>query len=123
MGVDLTLAMGIPAFTDESLLGRHGFLAYTRIGMERESLLFDRIMELPSKPMPVPVKWYHDKGIKPETNDPNGKPLRFVLAKDLGTIADCHHDNYYWCNSRTNMGALTFIRMLPPESIVVLYWH
>jgi hypothetical protein len=123
MGVDLTICPK----TYGSFEDNKWFLAYTRIGLERDYDLFAQI-DMPSrpgvrqvcdpKPLPATVRfdWYEDGGVKQRTDDPYGAPLRFVWAEELARVDVGRSSDW-------NKAALAFVRGLPPRTPIVLWWH
>ena len=109
MGLDLTL---LPA-RFRMLDGFHG---YDRLGMHRDPELFDQILALPSLELHRPLDWYGDEGIESLAADPYGNVLRFCQAGDLGRTAPAFRSTW-------NEAVLAFIRALPPETEIVLWWH
>lgn len=117
MGVDLTIApdrWSLPQGGE-----RDWWLANNRLDLLRNYHLYDQIKALPSSPLEPDTTfgWYGDDGVERETEDAYGNPLRYVRAGDLGTIPD-QPDYPAW-----NRAVLAFVRALPPETRIMLWWH
>lgn len=119
MGLDLTFCI-IPE-------NRDWWLGYDRLGTERDYALYSQISEIGRggsrpvmRPRPVPPEadfmWYGDEGLQEKLEDPYGEPLTYVLALDF------HKINLERVNDR-NRPVIEFIKMLPPQTRIVLYWH
>lgn len=69
-------------------------------------------------PKPIPksliVHVYEDEGIKIRKMDPYGDKLTYVTAGDLSKAKS---------ESAWNQGILTFIKTLPEDMPVILWWH
>ncbi len=117
MGVDLTLAFNVvPQVAPQ--IGGMRFLAYSRLRLSRNYDTWDLIKSVPSHPLPEPIDWYDDEGIKSVIVDPYGEPLRYAKAGDLGAIWD-----ELPAGDRWNLAVFLFLAGIPSETWVVLYWH
>lgn len=103
-------------------------LAYTRIALDRNYEIFGQIANIRGvkarvvcdpKPIPATVKfkWYSDEGLQERNYDAYGDPLKFVYAHELSKV-NLDSDAGAW-----NKAAFAFVRALPPDTIIVLWWH
>jgi hypothetical protein len=103
----------------------HGnrMLATTRLPLDRHYDLFSQLPgytreggdggAAPAVDFDVDV--YEDEGIRSTRKDAYGTPLRCVTAGELAAVNT--EDTSAW-----NKAAFAFIRALPPETLVVVYW-
>jgi hypothetical protein len=116
MGIDLTLMPG--KFTGGGRPILDWFLATERISLDRDYALQDRIRLVPTQPLPFGVRFrnYEDDGLKDRTDDQYDTPLTWCRAGDLAKVSD--GDCSPW-----NKAAMAFVRALPPDILIVLWWH
>jgi hypothetical protein len=86
MALDLTLVPQFAYYT-----GRSDFLAYNRLALDRQCLLFDEIAavaKIYAERIPASIEflWYDDGGIKERTTDPYGTSLTWIRAEDLTKV-------------------------------------
>ena len=114
MGVDLTLVPVVYPNVD-------WILAYTRIEMRgRWYGLWECLTKL-SKPLNHEISWYGDEGIKKESETPYGKPLTWVTAEQFikaVKIAKCKKDMV-----DLDKAAVAYVRALPPDMKIILWFH
>jgi hypothetical protein len=115
MGVDLTL---LPIRYDHQTW----WLAYDRIRFTGNYELHRRIRDVESCAMSSPVapkvlQWYGDNGIEDATTDRYGDPLRVVFAADLSKI-ELPDDITGWTRA-----TFEFVKSLPGDTKLVLWWH
>lgn len=110
MGIDLTVLPN--RFYDQPGFGD----GYNRLEFWREAKLFDRIRELKSFPLESDRRfaYYSDDGIEHTLTDAYGSPLQYVEAWEFINV---HSDNKW------NNAVIQFLRSLPLQMPVVLYWH
>lgn len=97
------------------------FLAYDRISLDRQYALFDAIRDqVDTFPLEDDTRfqWYGDEGLEDVREDPYGSPLRWCFAKDLSKIRLSVEDLSAW-----NRGVVAFVRSLPPDTKIVLWWN
>ena len=89
---------------------------YNRLAFWRDSELFEQIQKLPSSLLEAErgFVYYDDEGLDDSKTDGYGQPLRYVEA---GQFANINSDNTW------NEAVLTFLRSLPPEMPIILYWY
>lgn len=89
---------------------------FNRLGFWRESELFDRIRTLPSRKLETErdFVYYNDEGIDDCKVDAYDQPLCYVEARHFFGICS---------GNQWNKAVLIFLRSLPPEMPVVLYWY
>ena len=108
LGIDLTIvpdAYGLP--------GR--LLAYQRIEVGRDYSLYDRIRAAKPRVLGRGVDWYEDGGLRPRTTDPYGDELTFLTAGALVEV----ESGEFW----RSKAAWAYLSELPPETVVLLWWH
>ena len=123
MGMDLTVA---PIRHYEN---NNWWLAHTRIDFERNYEIFAQIsgehgrdksaQVLQPIPLPPTVKfdWYEDSGLLTRIEDSYGGKLTYVVANDFHTV-------YIPANTGIwNRRLIEFLRGLPAQMPVVLWWH
>jgi len=126
MGVDLTVC---PVRWDNT----HWWLLHERISFDRNYELFaqmgltgvedeagnDIVAVMEDSPVPEGkrVEVYGDEGIEVCTTTPYGDPLTFVRAKEFRKVKT---DKTI---GKWNLAVIRFLRALPPETPVVLWWH
>jgi hypothetical protein len=118
MGVDLTL---MPLTADHP-----GFpLAHSMLLVERRRTLWDAVEAVPSKPAEAPVSCFRGddvngkEGYGTRTKDCYGDALRLCRAGDLAALAD--HDGV--TSAPMNVAIWAFLKALPPDHRIALYWH
>jgi len=123
MGLDLTL---VPIRHHE---GMDWWLGHERLGLDRDGLghmILNRNedgqkLAAPLKPKRLPRKvhfdWYGDEGIERTTTDSYGDPLFYVKAGDLAKAAG------HWKGSPWNEAAMAFVKALPADTPIILWWH
>ncbi len=110
MGMNLTLAFD-----------RYGF-AGSILCFERHRLdwqdyeAFDRI-KAEAVPLADGVQWYGDEGLEERKEDPYGEPLTCMLAHSIARHLSAAPLR------RFDAATLTYLKALPPETRVVLWWH
>jgi len=113
MGLDLDLH---PVRWSE--LENAGWLLHNRISLERNYHLFDAIKSLTSpQPAPdscLPAFWYSDEGLRETYTDAYGDPLTYLLPKDFERL----ESEYPY-----NQAVIDFMRNLPPDMPIVLWWN
>lgn len=94
---------------------------FSRIGFQRDYLLFERIRELPAEPLPEGhlVDDYGDEGLEQTDKDNYGDRLQVVKAGEFKKIqVESIPDLSAW-----NLAAIAFLTHLPLEAPVILYWR
>jgi len=94
------------------------FLGTESLSFYRDYDLFDKIREFNSKLITeekIKFSEYSDTGLFERSDDPYGGPLTFVKAGQFSKIS-------YTKNSWNN-AVLQFLKLLPSETIVILYWY
>jgi hypothetical protein len=121
MGLDLTLA---PENYPSSW-----WLTFDRIRVDRDYRLYSQIAGLRGtagytqvcNPRPIPsnvkVQWYEDEGIKERKTDPYGSPLTYLTAGELLAVALPTNASPW------NKGVWAFLKELPPDTRILLWWH
>lgn len=107
MGLELTL---YPETTHKSPLG---FCGYDRLSFEREEHLVDQIKSINRQLLDRPLLINDEGGRHIESRDAYGLPLRQCSA---GALAHVSSGNDW------NNAVLAFVRALPPQTAIVLYW-
>lgn len=124
MGLDLTLIVNRfgDKFTDM-------FVATDRLSLYRDYSLFAQLSpdieaeegDCVCDPLPVPkdwsVEWHDDDGLRRITTDAYGSPLTYLTARDFEPV-EFGAKAYPW-----NVAVVDFVKSLPGETQVVLYWH
>lgn len=122
MGLDCTL---FPNNWDLGFLKLTGdMLATTTLDLDRDYRLFEKLPGYtrdghdggPAPVVDFSVGVYRDDGLKRTREDAYGDPLRQVTAGELAKVDTSE-------TSAWNQAAFAFVRALPPETIVVVYWH
>jgi hypothetical protein len=116
MGVDLTLM---------PLLEKDYWVSHALIRLERRRALWPKIEALGARPVPEPLTCF--QGVGPDgdpaygeiTQDPYGQPLTWLPAGELATL----HDDETVQDNWLNQAAWAYLRQMPPDWPVVLYWH
>jgi hypothetical protein len=95
MGLDLTLC-------PDSYPMLRSFLAYTRLGLDRDYRVFDQVGALPARPLAAgrSFRWYGDEGLVDRTEDPYGSALKCLTAGELAGVARKQR----WCCGGTEEG-------------------
>ncbi len=91
-------------------------LAYDRLALLRDYELFERIKKVPTTPVPM-IQNYEDEGIRNRTTDPYGDPLTRCTAGALSEIPE-PKGLHPW-----NRAVMAFVRALPGNTPIVLWWH
>ena len=109
MSVNLTLAVD-----------RYGFngpiLCYERHRLDWQDYeAFDRI-KAEAVPLTDGVQWYEDDGLKAWGEDPYGKPLTFMSAHSIARHLSAAPLRGF------DAATLAYLKALPPETRVVLWW-
>jgi hypothetical protein len=112
MGMDLDL--GIAKYAED--IGSW-WLLYDRLRLDRDYNLFDQFVVLTREPIPTDIKvdWYSDDGVQRIKEDAYGNLLRFVRAGEFNKIE-------LKKTSQWNKAVFSFLRQIPPDTPVVLYW-
>lgn len=110
MGIDL--AVHPNRYYDQPNFGD----GFNRLAFRRKRELFDRIRTLSSRKLEAErdFVYYDDEGIESAKVDGYDDPLKYVEAQHFANI---HSDNQW------NEAILTFLRSLPPQMPIVLYWY
>ena len=119
MGIDLKLIITTsPEYLKE--YKPEYWLAQAVIDCNRNYDFFDKINELEHEFKPLSVTIHASIGIKYKAykNDRYGKPLMYITA---GKLAE--HFKDVTLDDWPNDAALAYIRALPADLPVVLYWH
>ena len=105
------------------------WLGHERLGFEREYDLFEQIesrgrqepdepIEKVCNPQPIPphikFEWYGDEGIEDRKENPYGEPLTFVRAFEFLKVQ---------AKNPWNKCVVDFLKSLPPQTPIVLWWH
>ena len=86
--------------------------------LDRNYELFDAIKALPAVAVPeAPLAYDDDEGLKPTATDSYGDQLTQVWA---GVLAGIPEET--WGRSEWNRAALAYLRTIPPDTPVVLWW-
>ena len=122
MGLDLTL---IPVDSEN---GTWGF-GHSLIDCERRNELFEPLLELEKKKgRDVPEKFntfrsrddkYEESHYGPTVDTPYGDPLKCVYVKDLLPFAEHEGVRDNW----KNRAVWAYLREMPPDEKIALYWH
>lgn len=111
--------MGIDLKVMASFFREHGgeMLPTASLRFERDSGLFGRLSRL-ARPLPEGLKVgnYEDEGLTFTNVDRAGSPLTFVTPADLAGL-DVPAEVSPW-----NIAILAFLRALPDDMRIVLYW-
>jgi len=112
-----------------SYFKQDSWLCYDRLGLNRNYELFAQIDEEKSRmpaieavcdPKDIPqgkrVHWYGDDGLKTITEDPYGCGLTYVDAREFANVEPGETGDW-------NKAVLAFLKALPPETPIVLWWH
>lgn len=100
---------------NELITSIHNFL-----NCERDNHLFDQIMKIVSSPVPPDFKGFHstdeaDYVYGNITKDAYGEELTYVNVKDLTNLKPNSE-------SQTNKAIWAYLKQLPPEGKIALYW-
>jgi hypothetical protein len=133
MGLDLTL---VPIRNHKQMTW---WLAYDRFALDRDGLGHmiggmgeeeHESLSVKTKRVPKKIKfdWYGDDGCDQTKTDSYGDDLEYALAGDLAEamkscISAAQEDGDGRKFSPWNLAVCAFIRALPKETPVVLYWH
>lgn len=112
MGVDLTL---IPVDCEMDNLN----FGHSKLSLERRRELWDAIIEAKiAKPFGKPFSCYAGESYSEETEDCYGQSLTYALVNDLLKLFDHEGvvDNY------TNRAIWAYLRELPANNKIILYW-
>jgi hypothetical protein len=128
MGTTLTLGFfsqieetNVDAFDDESRIvtDRLSF-------MGKHYEIWARIYNLNPEPRALPwsVEWWgsdpHEPWADRTQEDGVGAPLTYVRAGEIASIADDEPERYSL--HRCDQAIFTYLKALPPETIVILWW-
>ena len=125
MGLDLTL---IPIRYHKI----EWWLATDTLSTQRDGLghlINDGVHAKTLKTHPIPSKkdfrFYDDDGLKKRTTDPYGGKLRYVKAGKLAEFfEDIGEENPNVTEfSEWNQGIMDFVKRIPSETPIVLWWH
>lgn len=97
----------------------HGspILGYNRLALGYQDYeLFDQI-KADAVPLSGGVDWYHGDGLEVVSKDLYGTPLTYMSAHTLAH----HFANEELCDA--DAGVLAFVKHLPPDARIVLWWH
>jgi len=113
MGTDLTLVVNKFGYNDNMPL------AYERIRIDRDYDLFDSIKQAGALPLREnrDLLWYGDDGIEQRTEDPWGAPLTSIRAGILADVMSRHD------LSPKNSAVTVYMRALPSDTEIFLWWH
>lgn len=117
MGIDLTLA---------PIKNAHGswWLAYDRLRLDRYYDLYrefgmDGYTSISVYDVIVnQFDWYDDEGIVSDKLDPYGEKLKYFFSDEISKIDVNQLELSTW-----NKAVIEFIKSLPKQTPVVLYWH
>ena len=113
MGVDLRLII----VHDKN---RRWWLANNTLGLDRDYTLqaYIKNAERP-KPLPdsVTLTVYGDDGVYDAKEDPYGDSLTWIESKSFGAVPIVTEFSSW------NSAVITFLKMLPRDTAVVLWWH
>lgn len=117
MGLDLTLC---PYDWSDGFGDNVWWLTYTRIGLRGGARAFAEQLEASQLPVHLlppgaQVEWYGDEGLKKTREDPYGEPLTFMRAGDLVKLE--------MPPSKRWAAAWAYLKALPPETPILLWWH
>lgn len=104
MGIDLTL------------MPMNAHASFTLLPLDRDYDLHDKIQALDSQPIPNGFVAYNGAGFTALPKDAYGDPIRYVLAGALRELA---------INSIhvRNRAAWAYLKELPDDHQIALYWH
>ena len=103
-------------------------LGFDRYGIKGSVLCFERHrldwqdyeafdhIKAEAIPMPEGVHWYDDDGLQARNDDPYGNPLTWMPAHSLARHLACAPLRGW------DMATLAFLKAIPPETKVVLWW-
>ena len=92
-------------------------LLYESLRLDRDGALFDAIERAPSFAVPQ-VEVYEDDGLRVRGTTPYGEPVRYALAGELARAGSEPADLSPW-----NAAVVAFLRALPADLPVYLWWH
>lgn len=117
MELDLTVLPDIYYDSKIESTGSH------RLQFNRDIKLFERIRRMKSQPLPegrrISLGSYKDEELIFYTHDDFGEPLRQVEASEFMNMWLYSHIQ----TDPINQAILVYLRSLPPQMPVVLYWH
>jgi hypothetical protein len=115
MGIDLTL------MPDKwPGLSVHGApLGFDRLGLQCGHCDLFQELESVATVAPHGIYYYGDEGIARETENPYGRPVSFVTAGQIVKILD----SIEWEWREWDAAVWAFIRALPPDRRVFLWFH
>ena len=95
------------------------WLCTERLSCDRQHELFESIQMLPAKPIPAKksVQVYDDDGIREVKTDPYGSPLTYLTAGEMSK-ARLPKGLTDW-----NKGIMAFVKSIPSDTPVILWWH
>ena len=119
MGVDLTIAVSDTSEPGDPDGKGRAWIANAWFEMSRDHDLWAAIGNLPVHAMERPVIWpfMHTDVQTTETDGLDG-PLGWVAAGDLARAIETSKQPYVW-----NLAITAFLRALPANAGVVLYWN
>lgn len=113
MGLDLTIAV-------DDYHGLSTPSTYTRLAFHgRYYHLFDALEKQAS---PVgKILWYGDDGLKEVTTNPYGTPILSIDADEMIALIDSHKNADEL--GTWDVAVVAFIRALPPDTAIYLWFH
>lgn len=69
-------------------------------------------------PLPDGVKWFDDQGLRLYFTDPRGDPLTFINALTLSRLLETE-----LLLNDFDLATLAYLKAIPPDTRVVLWWH
>jgi len=94
------------------------FIGSESLSFHRDYGLFDIISNFPAQPITdekIKFQEYNEDGIHVRNTDPYGEPLTFVRAEAFKEID--------YVPNQWNNSILLFLKSLPSDTIVILYWE
>jgi hypothetical protein len=111
VSINLTLVFDRYGFSRDSLL------AFERMRLDWQDYeAFDRLKE-DAIPLQNGVDWYGDEGLRHTTTDDYGAPLTYVAAHTLAKHLSAAPLQGW------DAAALAFLKALPQDTKVVLWWN
>lgn len=113
MGLDLTLIF-------QTNPNSKCFHSTDKLSFTRNYDLFDKIQKIKAEPIPTEIIFYY--GDAKTKIDSYGDALKYIKAGDLAKVEyiDEPWNDFFLAY---NKAILEFVRALPPETMIVLYWH
>lgn len=113
MGVDLTL---VPNRFERS----HGpILGYTRLPLTCRWYKLHEALQEVANPLTEGLMWYADEGIETIHEDAYGHKLTWVIPSQFLKAAEKHMEGA----DDWDKGVVAFIKCLPPQTQIVLWFH